>query len=173
MRASNRCHACTSQAQAVLLAVLVLLDCSIAPALAYRSRRHTAHIADTPISGGAAETAAKHDSSQKTHINLHTPFNSEASLQIAARQRLFDYAVSEALDILDIAAKKIKIPEYKTTIDIPVIGGIDVSVSNVNITNLQVPRELAKVAIESGYYHLKASNLTAQVRVCMRVCWTA
>jgi hypothetical protein len=28
----------------------------------------------------------------------------------------------------------------------------------------QVPRDLAKVAIESGYYHLKAANLTAQVR---------
>jgi hypothetical protein len=27
-----------------------------------------------------------------------------------------------------------------------------------------VPRDLAKVAIESGYYHLKAANLTAQVR---------
>jgi hypothetical protein len=102
----------------------------------------------------------------KRHSIIHSPFNSEASLQIAARQRLFDYAVTEALDLLDEAAKKIKIPEYKSTLEIPVIGGIDVSVSNVNITNLQVPRELAKVAIESGYYHLKASNLTAQVRCC-------
>eukprot|EP00775_Hariotina_reticulata_P004734 gene4734-4984_t len=72
-------------------------------------------------------------------------------------------AVSEALDILDIIAKKIQIPEYKTTIEIPIIGGINVDVSGVNITNLQVPRELAKVAIESGYYHLKAANLTAQI----------
>lgn len=95
--------------------------------------------------------------------NMHTPFNGEASLQIAARQKLFDYAVSQGLDILDLAVRKIKIPEYKTTIEVPVIGGIDVSVSNVNISNLQVPRELAKVAIESGYYHLKAENLTAQV----------
>jgi hypothetical protein len=94
---------------------------------------------------------------------MHTPFNSEASLQIAARQKLFDYAVEEALDILDIIAKQIQIPEYKTTIDIPIIGGIDVEVSSVNITNLQLPRDLAKVAIESGYYHLKAANLTAQV----------
>jgi hypothetical protein len=28
----------------------------------------------------------------------------------------------------------------------------------------QVPRDLAKVAIESGYYHLKAANVTAEVR---------
>ncbi|KAF6254202.1 phosphorylated CTD interacting factor 1 WW domain-containing protein [Scenedesmus sp. NREL 46B-D3] len=140
---------------ALLLAALLLLECSAGPVQAL-GRRHAT----------AARAALQEDISstpQKTHSIFHTPFNSEASLQIAARQRLFDYAVTEALDLLDVAAKNIKIPEYKTTLDIPVIGGIDVSVSNVNITNLQVPRELAKVAIESGYYHLKASNLTAQI----------
>jgi hypothetical protein len=141
----------------LLLAVLLLLECSTAPALASR-RRHPAAAVDLreSISGSIQH--------KKQHNIFHTPFNSEASLQIAARQRLFDYAVTEALDLLDVAAKKIKIPEYQSTLEIPVIGGIEVSVSNVNITNLQVPRELAKVAIESGYYHLKASNLTAQVR---------
>lgn len=99
---------------------------------------------------------------------MHTPFNSEASLQLAARQRLFDYAVTQALEILDLAVAKIQIPEVKTTIEIPVIGGIDVTVSAINITNLSVPRELAKVAIESGYYHLAAANLTAQVRAQQR-----
>lgn len=84
-------------------------------------------------------------------------------MQIAARQRLFDYAVSEALDILGVAVEQVRIPEYKTKLEIPVIGGIDVAISNVNITDLQVPRDLAKVAIESGYYHLKAANLTAQI----------
>lgn len=72
------------------------------------------------------------------HTSVHSPFNSEASLQIAARQRLFDYAVTEALQILDAAVVKIRIPEYKGTLEIPVIGGIDVDISNVNITRLEV-----------------------------------
>jgi hypothetical protein len=59
-------------------------------------------------------------------------------MQIAARQRLFDYAVTEALEILGVAVEKVKIPEYKTTLEIPVIGGIDVTINNVNITDLQV-----------------------------------
>eukprot|EP00882_Tetradesmus_deserticola_P018671 GHRQ01020052.1.p1 GENE.GHRQ01020052.1~~GHRQ01020052.1.p1 ORF type:complete len:195 (+),score=41.92 GHRQ01020052.1:454-1038(+) len=141
----------------LLLVALLLLECSTAPVQALR-RRHT-----TAARAALQETVSS-SIPQKRHSIAHTPFNSEASLQIAARQRLFDYAVTEALDLLDEAAKNIHIPEYKTTLDIPLIGGIDVSVSNVNITNLQVPRKLAKVAIESGYYHLKASNLTAQVR---------
>lgn len=39
-----------------------------------------------------------------------------------------------------------------------------VFVVHVLLLCCQVPRDLAKVAIESGYYHLKAANLTAQVR---------
>lgn len=59
-------------------------------------------------------------------------------MQIAARQRLFDYAVTEAIEILGVAVEKVKIPEYRTTLEIPVIGGIDVAITNVNITDLQV-----------------------------------
>jgi hypothetical protein len=44
----------------------------------------------------------------------------------------------------------------------PVMPAVESFSLAVTIT-LQVPRDLAKVAIESGYYHLKASNLTAQV----------
>jgi hypothetical protein len=151
----------------LLLAALLLLEYSSAPVHALRRRHHTA------AANAALQETLSSSIPQKRQTMVHTPFNSEASLQIAARQRLFDYAVTEALDLLDVAAKNIKIPEYKTTLEIPVIGGIDVSVSNVNITNLQVPRELAKVAIESGYYHLKAANLTAQVCCCSAAaqCW--
>jgi hypothetical protein len=95
---------------------------------------------------------------------VHTPFNSEASVQVAARQKLFDFAVQEGLEILNLVIQKVQIPDYNTTLDFPVIGGVDVSITGINITQLQVPPELTKVAIESGYYHLQASNLTTQVR---------
>eukprot|EP00879_Flechtneria_rotunda_P011137 GHRR01011635.1.p1 GENE.GHRR01011635.1~~GHRR01011635.1.p1 ORF type:complete len:185 (+),score=44.71 GHRR01011635.1:206-760(+) len=136
-----------------LLLGILLLHSSIPPALCFRSSQQSSQ-----LSVGATASNL-----QLQRARMHTPFNSEASLQVAARQRLFDYAVGQGLDILDLAVKKIQIPEYKTTIEIPVIGGIDVDVANVNITNLGVPRDLAKVAIESGYYHLKAANLTAQI----------
>ncbi len=75
----------------------------------------------------------------------HTPFNSEASLQIAARQRLFDYAVQQGLAILDAKLREIQIPAVNTVIDIPLIGGMDVSISDVNITTLSVPKDRTKV----------------------------
>lgn len=94
---------------------------------------------------------------------LATPPDSEASLQLAARQRLFDFAVATGLDLLDEAATRIVLPEYHTTLEVPVLGGLDVGVSCINVTHLDVPRSLARVAIESGYYHLRAANVTAQV----------
>lgn len=149
-------------AGSLLLFSLVLLQCSSPLVLAFRSSIQTSRISEA-TSAPHAESSSTLDELQRPRPKVHSPFNSEASLQVAARQRLFDYAVGQGLDILDLAVKKINIPEYKTTIEVPVIGGIDVTVSNVNISRLQVPRELAKVAIESGYYHLKAENLTAQV----------
>lgn len=67
--------------------------------------------------------------------------------------------------IADAVIKKLAIPEVKSTIDVPVIGGIDVDVNSINITTLVIPPETTKIAIESGYYHLQASNLTARVRL--------
>jgi hypothetical protein len=107
--------------------------------------------------------AADPDAIDDASLLVHTPFNSEASLQVAARQRLFDYGMEQGLILLDMAVRKIGIPEYKTTLDLPIIGGVDVDISDVNITQLVVPPELTKLAIESGYYHLTAANLTAQV----------
>lgn len=63
---------------------------------------------------------------------MHSPFNAEASLQLAARQSLFDYAVDQGLTILDAAVRRIAIPEYSATLDIPLVGGVDVSVSKVS-----------------------------------------
>lgn len=119
----------------LLLLLLAAAGLLPAPAAASRQGRQS-----TRIAAAAAAAAAAQDSSLNAwpRRRVHSPFNSEASMQIAARQRLFDYAVSEALDILGVAVEKVRIPEYKTKLEIPVIGGIDVAISNVNITDLQV-----------------------------------
>jgi hypothetical protein len=106
------------------------------PALASRQGRQSAHIAAAATAASVQDSGSSLDAWPRRHV--HSPFNSEASMQIAARQRLFDYAVTEALEILGVAIEKVKIPEYRTTLEIPVIGGIDVVISNVNITDLQV-----------------------------------
>lgn len=129
-------HVSYRQSRSCLLLLLLAASGLLpAPAAASRQGRQS-----TRIAAAAAAAAAAQDSSLDAwpRRRVHSPFNSEASMQIAARQRLFDYAVSEALDILGVAVEKVRIPEYKTKLEIPVIGGIDVAISNVNITDLQV-----------------------------------
>lgn len=159
--------------------VLLLLISSVLlppPALATRQGRQSTRIA-------AAAAAVEQDSSSTLDAwprrRVHSPFNSEASMQIAARQRLFDYAVTEALEILGVAVEKVKIPEYKTTLEIPVIGGIDVTINNVNITDLQVctlqqaPALACTVAMHWGCALLLSlaahSMFTQQVRHCLQI----
>lgn len=160
-------HTCSMQRQGVLwqlaIALLLLqqfmLACTALQAPVPRSALREQLRDSLTHSVAAADPDAIDDAS----LLVHTPFNSEASLQVAARQRLFDYGMEQGLILLDMAVRKIGIPEYKTTLDLPIIGGVDVDISDVNITQLVVPPELTKLAIESGYYHLTAANLTAQV----------
>jgi predicted cobalt transporter CbtA len=157
-----------------------------------------------------ASADAEDDDWSNDDVQQHTPFNSEASIQIAVRQKLFDYAVREVrswfcggacciacacwsrafcgaarppaaphcrpgsgpapasggadtqqgwwstpdagawltqqgLAILDSKVRDIKIPPYQSTLNFPVIGGVDVGISDVNISTLEVPRALTKV----------------------------
>lgn len=137
---TSRRLGCRNSSSWVLLILLASSALLPPPALATRQGRQSSRIA-------AAAAATAQDSSSNLDSwprrRVHSPFNSEASMQIAARQRLFDYAVTEALAILGVAVEKVKIPEYRTTLEIPVIGGIDVTISNVNITDLQVRRAAA------------------------------
>ncbi|GBF96808.1 hypothetical protein Rsub_09664 [Raphidocelis subcapitata] len=89
--------------------------------------------------------------------------NGEASMQIAARQRLFDYAVAEALAVLNATLRNATLPEVDATVEVPLLGGIDVAVRDVNVTRLDVDPELTRVAIEAGYYHAAAANVTANI----------
>lgn len=127
------CRRCSSWMLLLLVAGNALL---LPPALASRQGRQSAHIAAAAAAASVQDSSSSLDAWPRRQV--HSPFNSEASMQIAARQRLFDYAVTEALEILGEAIEKVKIPEYRTTLEIPVIGGIDVVISNVNMTDLQV-----------------------------------
>jgi hypothetical protein len=120
------------------VALLVVLSsaCVVAPQRAAAMRQGVTQHGSLRHPGASPAAAAPRAAAGEQQ--LHSPFNSEASLQIAARQRLFDYAVTQALEILDVAVEKINIPDYKATIEIPVIGGIDAAISNINITSLEV-----------------------------------
>ena len=50
--------------------------------------------------------------------------------QIAARQRLFDYAVAQGLAILNATLRSTTIAEVDATVEVPLLGGIDVAVRN-------------------------------------------
>ncbi|KIY97695.1 BPI/LBP/CETP domain protein [Monoraphidium neglectum] len=125
---------------------------------------------------------------------------------IAARQPLFDYAVQQGLAILNATVKNATIDEISATVEVPLLGGIDVTVRDgagrgrwwgrgqwgqreagassqrlsrggtgcvllsqgplaeeVNVTTLQVDPALARVAIEAGFYHAAAANVTANI----------
>lgn len=87
----------------------------------------------------------------------------EASIQVAARQRLFDYAVDRGLAILNATVKNTTIEEVHATVEVPLLGGIDVTIRDVNVTQLYIVPELTRVAIEAGYYHAAAANVTANI----------
>lgn len=101
--------------------------------------------ADALTAGSSSAGADKWDASDEP--SAHTPFNSEASIQIAVRQRLFDYAVQTGLAVLDASLKDIVVPEYRSTLNFPVIGGVDVGIAGVNITSLEVPHAQTKVRV--------------------------
>lgn len=135
-----QCHRRRQLCQKGSLLLLALLAGSAllpSPTLAFRQGRQTSRIA-APAAAAVQPESSRDAVDDWPRRRVHSPFNSEASMQIAARQRLFDYAVTEALDILAVVVEKVNIPEYKTTLEIPVIGGIDVTISNVNITSLEV-----------------------------------
>jgi hypothetical protein len=153
-------HVAYRQSRSCLLLLLLAVSGLLpAPAAASRQGRQS-----TRIAAAAAAAAAAQDSSLDAwpRRRVHSPFNSEASMQIAARQRLFDYAVSEALDILGVAVEQVRIPEYKTKLEIPVIGGIDVAISNVNITDLQVGLGLGSVVLVQRDHAQRSGNAQPQ-----------
>lgn len=85
---------------AVALVVLLLFDSSVA---AYSAARRSSQIIQQQRQAAPlhrSSTKARVATSSEAGCVKHTPFNSEASLQIAARQKLFDYAVQQALVIL-------------------------------------------------------------------------
>ena len=48
--------------------------------------------------------------------------------QVAARQRLFDYAVEQGLAILNATVKNTTIAEINATVEVPLLGGIEVGI---------------------------------------------
>ncbi|KAI8463303.1 MAG: hypothetical protein J3K34DRAFT_527110 [Monoraphidium minutum] len=153
---SRACGARTCRALA--LAALVLLEAAVAVHGAGRPQRAT--IAD----GGRA--AAADGLGERTRGGASargTSPNAEASMQIAARQPLFDYAVTQGLAILNATLRNTTIDEVRATVEVPLLGGIDVVVRDVNVTSLSVDPDLARVAIEAGFYHAAAANVTANI----------
>jgi hypothetical protein len=98
------------------------------------------------------------------------------SLQLAARQRLLDYAVSRALDALDARARALTLPDYEASLRVPLVGAVDLAARRLNVTRLSVPRTGddgggggggggggARVSIDAGFFHATASNCTVAV----------
>lgn len=50
-------------------------------------------------------------------------------MQVAARQPLFDYAVRVGLAVLNETVRNATIPEVRATVEVPLIGGIDVAIT--------------------------------------------
>lgn len=62
----------------------------------------------------------------------------DASLEMAVRQSLLDYAVDKGLDILTQKVFNIDLPNFTTTAQLPLIGGINVEASNIRFQNFSV-----------------------------------
>jgi hypothetical protein len=62
----------------------------------------------------------------------------DASLEMAVRQSLFDYAVDKGLDILTQKVFDIDLPDFTTTAQLPLIGGVNVDASNIKFQNFSV-----------------------------------
>jgi len=71
--------------------------------------------------------------------------------------------VAQALAVLDARAKTLTIPDYATTVNVPLVGAVDVAIRRLVFVGLSIPPEATRVSIEAGYYHASASNAKAEV----------
>ena len=77
-----------------------------------------------PAAGGRAAMRERHGAAGPPQPNA------EASIVVAARQPLFDYAVAVGLAVLNATLQRAgALPDVRTTVEVPLIGGIDVAIS--------------------------------------------
>lgn len=81
-------------------------------------------------------------------------------LEVALRQQLLDHATSVGLDLLTSHIHSIAIPKLSRTIHMSVLGDVQVSISNVTCTELQLRRQAAKASIVGRGFQLVVNDVS-------------
>eukprot|EP00892_Ulva_mutabilis_P006037 jgi/Ulvmu1/3805/UM018_0015.1 len=83
-------------------------------------------------------------------------------MEVAVRQALLDYGVTVGLDALSSHIHDITIKEVDTTISVPLLGQVDLTITNIKCLNFKEPRELAKVEIENSTFSASSNAISAK-----------
>lgn len=118
-----------------------------------------------------------HSQSQALHQRQHTTSNDEkpsstsssrssttpqqakddtlqASIQIAARQALFDYATQQGLAMLVQRVTGLAVPDVTKTFHLPVIGDFELHLYTIRVQEFTVPHEDARLVILDKFFNL-------------------
>lgn len=83
-------------------------------------------------------------------------------MQVAVRQALLDYGITVGLEALSSHIHNITIPHVETTLDVPIVGPVDLSIKDIKCLEFQEPRELAKIEISNGSFFASSKALSAK-----------
>lgn len=78
----------------------------------------------------------------------------QASIQIAARQALFDYATQQGLAMLVQRVTGLAVPDVTKTFHLPVIGDFELRLYTIRVQEFTVPHEDARLVILDKFFNL-------------------
>lgn len=83
-------------------------------------------------------------------------------MQVAVRQSLFDYGITVGSEALSSHIQNITIPRVETTINVPLVGEVDLTITNIKCLEFNEPTQLAKVEIENTTFSASSKAISAK-----------
>lgn len=88
---------------------------------------------------------------------------SEAGIQVAARQALFDYATQQGLAILGTKVTGLVLPEVSKTFHVPIAGDFELRIYNIKVQEFAAPAEDARLVILARFFNLWVEQVHCHV----------
>lgn len=113
---------------------------------ALHQRQHATSNDEKPSSTSSARSSATPGQAKDDAL--------QASIQIAARQALFDYATQQGLAMLVQRVTGLAVPDVTKTFHLPVIGDFELRLYTIRVQEFTVPHEDARLVILDKFFNL-------------------
>lgn len=83
---------------------------------------------------------------------------------MVVRQALLDYGTTVGITALSSHIHDISIADVNTTLRVPVVGAVALSIKDITCLHFTEPRELAKLQISNGSFYASSKSLSAKFK---------